>query len=69
MYFRIWFQIIQIYHTVNNTDCQFKVLLANYFCFNFSKFPPKKSQVANEKKNRSLMHGNSRAKQVILEQR
>ena len=38
-------------------------------CFNFSKFPPKKSQVANEQKNRSVMHGTSRVKKVILGQR
>ena len=27
---------------------------------------PKKSQVANKQKNRSVMHGNSRAQKVIL---
>ena len=26
-----------------NTNCQLKVLLANYICFNLSKFPPKKN--------------------------
>ena len=26
-----------------NTNCQLKVLLANYICFNLSKFPPKKT--------------------------
>ena len=39
-----WFQVIQTNHTVNlliNADRQFKVLLANYICSNWSKFPPK----------------------------
>ena len=40
-----------------NTDRHFKVLLANYICFNFSKFTPKKSQVANQQKNRSAKAG------------
>ena len=40
--------------------------MANCICFNFGKFPKKKSQVANEQKNRSVMHGNSRAQKVIL---
>ena len=45
-----------------NTDRHFKVLLANYICFNFSKFPPKNYK----QKNRSVIHENSRAKNVIL---
>ena len=67
--FRVWYQIIQIYIYIIlliNTDCHFKASLASYICFNFSKFPPKNSHVANEQKNRSVMNGNSRAKKVIL---
>ena len=51
-----------------NTDRHFKVLLANYICFNFSKFPKKNHKFAMcKQKNRSGMHGNSRAQKVILE--
>ena len=41
MYIVFVFKLIQVNHSSDNTDRLFKVLLANYICFNFSQFPKK----------------------------
>ena len=52
-----------------NADCQFKVLLAIYICYNLSNFSQKKSQIESDHKNRSLGHDNLRAQKEILAHR
>ena len=47
--------------------CIFSYLVSNNSNKSYCNFPPrKKSQVGNERKNRSVRLGNSRAQKVIL---